>query len=110
MKKILLAAFLLTSIPAVNYAQGTSQAVIEQKANAETDKWVAALGLTTAQKVQLHTVNLNVEKQKDRIQQAGTSASPERTTAVNKYKKDKYQSILTADQFAQYEALVAQGQ
>ena len=114
MKKIILAATLIAGATTASFAQntnsnttvqnsqGSSQAIIAQKAQAETDKWDQMLNLTTQQKVQIHEVNLQYERQKDHIAQAGNQASPMRTTALNDYKNNRYQAILTATQYATY--------
>jgi hypothetical protein len=117
MKKIIFAILLVAGASKGSFAQssnnttssqsvgqGSSQATIQQKAHAETDKWATMLNLTTQQKVQIQEVNVQVETQKDHIAQSGTAASPLRTTALMDYKNSRYQVILTAAQYATYQA------
>ena len=115
MKKIIIAALLVVGASTVSFAQisnnttssqsqgqGSSQATIQQKAQAETDKWVQLLNLTPQQKTQIHQVNVRVEIELDHIHQAGTAASPLRKTSLMDYKNARYQAILTAAQYTTY--------
>lgn len=119
MKKLIIATLIFAGASTVSFAQsktsmssqtnsqsitsGTSMA--EKKAQAETDRLVKALKLSTDQKVKIQEVNLHVETQMGHIRDAGAAASPERSKTILGHKERKYKEILTADQYAKYQQL-----
>lgn len=109
MKKLIFAALLTMGAGTAVFAQGTnqgtstnSQTAINAAAQTETNKWVQALGLTTQQKIQIHEINLDIEKQRAYLLSVGTAAHPDRFVALQRQKNNRYQAVLTPQQYTTY--------
>lgn len=79
----------------------------EQRATHITEKMTAKLGLDAAQKAKIYDINLGIAQKNDALRQ-NTSLTQEQKIAQLKENQDarkaQYKEVLSADQYAKYEA------
>jgi hypothetical protein len=108
MKTIILAlAFLVGGTAMAQQQEKRERKPAEERANASAQKMKTKLGLDDAQTTKIHDINLGIAQKNDAIRD-NTSLTREQKMAQLKENQNarntQYKEILTADQYAKYEA------
>ncbi|MCC6702968.1 MAG: hypothetical protein IT221_15660 [Fluviicola sp.] len=117
MKTLLIAAALLLS--GTMFAQTTEtkgkspkteekeRKTPDERANGLTNKMTEKLGLSEDQKAKVYTINVDMAKKNDAIRQNTALTKEDRRAQLKSNyldRRSQYQSVLTAEQFAKFEA------
>jgi hypothetical protein len=108
MKTLILAlAFLVGGTAMAQQQEKRERKPAEERANASAQKMKTKLGLDDAQTTKIHDINLGIAQKNDAIRDNTSLTREQKMTQVKENQNSRnaqYKEVLTADQYAKYEA------
>ena len=108
MKTLILALIFLVGGSAIAQQHEKRQPkTAEERASNSAQKMKVKLGLDDAQTVRIHDINLEIAQKNDEIRKNTSLTREQKMTQLNENQNSRntqYKEVLTADQYAKYEA------